>query len=166
MPHRHWGDSRVQQILRRLRTAKLVEPDNRAIAVGATVACLENDDSRRWQILGAALRLLRQPQHAAGAAPKSPREVHFFLETLQSLHRHGINIEPLQAELEFLAIDQPCLDFQTRSEIVTILAELSPKDPRWLNMLMFWRAQEDMRYGPANLLIDKWPEGRQHIARR
>lgn len=100
------------------------------------------------------------------SGPELPREVHFLLETLQALHRHGIHVEPLQAELEFLAIDQPCLDFQARAEIVTRLAGLSPKDPRWLNMLRFWSAQKDIKYGPADLLIDKLPEGLQHIARR
>lgn len=158
--------SQSEQILTRLKDIKLLEPDERAIAIGATSARLEKDDSRRWQAMVSVLRLLRQPQHAAGVTSNSYRAPHFLLETLQSLHREGISIEPLRAELEFLAVDQSCLDFETRAAIVTILAETSPKDPRWLNMLKFWRAQEDMKYGPADQLIDSLPEGLQHIDRR
>lgn len=51
MPRRHWGDARVQQILRRLRITKLVEPGDRAIAIGATVPRLKKmapDDGKSW----------------------------------------------------------------------------------------------------------------------
>lgn len=155
----------ADQVLRRLRTIKLVEPNDCAIAIGATVARLEKDVSQRWQVMTLVLRLLRQSQHAAGAAPNVHRENHFLLGTLQSLHRDGFNIEPIQAELEFLAIDQPCLDFQIRAEVVTILAEISPEDPRWLNMLKFWRAQEEISFGTADLLIDTLPQALQRKIR-
>ncbi len=153
--------SQSEQVLTRLRDIKLLKPDERAIAIGAAAARLEKDDVRRWQLMTSVLRLFRQPQHAAGPASNSYQASYFLLETLQTLHREGISIEPLRPELEFLAIDQPCLDFKVRAEIVTILAEISPNDPRWLNMLKFWRAQEGMRYGPADLLIDKLPHAMQ-----
>jgi HEAT repeat protein len=153
--------SSADQISRRLKAIELVKPDDRAIANGATVARLEKDDSRRWHVMTAVLRLLRQPKYASGAAPDSQRSDDFLLQTLQTLHREGISIEPLRTELEFLAIDQPCLHFPTRAEIVTILAEISPNDPRWLSMLKSWRAQEDISFGTADLLIDTLPPGLQ-----
>lgn len=153
--------SSADQICRRLKTIELVKPDDRAIAIGATAARLEKDDSRRWEVMTVVLRLLRQPKYSSGAAPDSQRTDHFLLRTLQILHREGISIESLRTELEFLAIDQPCLHFHTRAEIVTILAEISPDDPRWLNMLKFWRAQEDIPFGTAGLLIDTLRQGLQ-----
>lgn len=149
--------SSADQICRRLKAIELVKPDDRAIAMGATIARLEKDDSRRWQVMTAVLQLLRQPKYSSGAAPDSQRSDNFLLQTLQTLHREGISIEPLRTELEFLAIDQPCLYFHTRAEIVTILAEISPDDPRWLSMLKFWRAQEEISFGTADRLIDTLP---------
>ncbi len=157
--------SSADQICQRLRAIELVKPDDRAISIGAAVAHLEKNDSRRWQEMTAVLRLLRQPKYASGAAPDSQRSDNFLLQTLQTLHREGISIEPLRTELEFLAIDQPCLYFHTRAEIVTILAEISPEDPRWLSMLKFWRAQEDLSFGTAGLLIDTLPTTLQNKIR-
>jgi HEAT repeat protein len=153
------------QILARMKDVKLVKPDDRALAIAATVARLEKDEPRRWLAMMSVLRLLRQPRHSAEGSPNFYRSTHAIVDTLQTLHREGISLEPLRAEIQFLAVDQSCLDFQTRAEIVTILAMISPEDSRWVNMLKFWRSQEGTRFGPADQLIDKLPEAVQNKAR-
>ena len=144
-----------KEILPRLYSLELDEVNSRSMAIAAAAARLELDESKRFTLLKSQLRLLRDRAHAVISSSRLFASSPDLFATLLELHEDGISLEPLRADLTYLAIEQPLLEFHARAEIVALLAVIEPKNPRWMKILQQWRSEEKYSFGTVGLLLDQ-----------
>ena len=142
-------------ILPRLYALELDEVNAGSLAIAATAAKLELDESKRFALLKQLLRLVRDRANVDNGFSRSFASNFGLFDTLLELHDDGISLEPVRTDLAYLAIEQPLLAFNARAEAVAILAVIEPEDPRWMKRLTQWRSEEKYGFGTVESLLEE-----------